>query len=70
MAYHRVFLAMVIYSLTMTTMTEQDMENIQTTMDKIYKTKMHLNRHYSNAVYRGIERCGEPNISTLTTHQG
>ena len=70
MAYHRVLLAMVTYPMAITTMTTQDMEDMQVVMDRTYKTNMHLNRHFPNAVYRGTERYGGLNISPLSTHQG
>ena len=56
MAYHRVLLAMVTCPMAVTTMTEQDMSDMQVTLDKTYKTEMHLNRHFPNAVYRGIKQ--------------
>ena len=51
-------------------MTEQDMSDMQTTLDKTFKTNMHLNRYFPNAVYRGTERYGGLSISPLTTRKG
>ena len=56
MAYYRVLLAMVTYPMAATTMTATEMLAMQVVMDKTYKTKMHLNRHFPNEVYRGSER--------------
>ena len=70
MAYHRVILAMGTYPMAVTTMAEKDLLDMQITLDKTYKTKMHLNRHFPNAVYRGTEQYGRLKISPLTTHQG
>ena len=53
MAYHRVLLTMVTYPMAVTTKTEKDMLAMQTTLDQTFKTKMHLNRNFPNAVYRG-----------------
>ena len=50
MAYHRVLLAMVTYPMAVTTMTEQDLSDMQVTLEKTYKAKMHLNRNFPNAV--------------------
>ena len=68
MVYHRIILAMVTYSRAVTTMTKQDMSDMQVTLDTTYKTKMHLNRHFPNAIYRGTEQYGELNISPLMIH--
>ena len=59
MAYHRVLLAMVTYPMAVTTMTAKEMSPMQVIMDKTYKTKMHLNRHFPNEVYRGSENTGD-----------
>ena len=69
MEYHRVLLAMVTCPMVVTTMTAKDLLDMQTTLDK-YKTKMHLNRNFPNAVYRGTERYGGLNISSVITYQG
>ena len=70
MAYHQVLLAMVTYPMAVTTMTAKDMTDMQVVMDRTYKTKMHLNRHFPNEVYRGSERYGGLSIAPLITHQG
>ena len=69
MAYHKVLLPIITYSLPVTIFTNNDTQDMQTLADEACKIQMKLNQKFHNTVYRGIPRCGGLWVVPITTHQ-
>ena len=69
-AYHNVLMPRISYPLATTTMTEKELRDMQTKVDKIYLPRVGLNRHFPLEVLNGPAEYGGLEHKTFYDRQG